>query len=160
MASSLGVFRIAEVSFKAALGSLRRKQSRRVLKFWLGPSQTRLWGATQQVDGRFVSQVSVSLDVLNTSHLPICIARVEIAKPKCPDVISSSFFFPSHDYHTADYETIDAYETATAQIHITANGLLSHSEAPIPVNIAVFDHQGTRYLIKGVVCGPIPKPAA
>jgi hypothetical protein len=160
LALFLGLFRIGDAALKTLVRSRSETKAKQLLKFWLGPSQTNIWSATQQPDGRFVSQISFPLTVLNASDNSVSLVRVEIVKPKFSDVIHSSIFFPNHDYRSADYHTLDPRERDTAQIHITGNGRLSQSEKPVSLSIAVFDDEGTRYLIKKLICNPIPKPPA
>ena len=73
----LGIFRGVDAALKGLVHSRRETDAKQILKFWPGPSQTNIWCATQQPDGRFVSQVSFPLTVLNASDNYVSLVRVE-----------------------------------------------------------------------------------
>jgi hypothetical protein len=156
LALFLAVARVGEAVFHAALTARKNAQSAQILKFWDGPAPTRLWAASKQTDGRHAIQILFSLTVLNTTPAAARLARVELIKPTFPEVVDATLFIASHE--PVHYSDLAPHESATVEVRFLVYGKPPKAEKPVSATIAIFDHRGTRYLVKKVVCKPMPTP--
>lgn len=147
---------MGEAVFHAVRTGRENSQSAQILKFWNDPTPTRLWAATKQPDGRYTIQILFSLAVLNTTPAAARLARVELIKPAFPEVADAMLFIASHE--PVHYSDLAPHESTTVEVRFVVYGKPPKAEKPVSATIAIFDHRGTRYLVKNVVCKPAPKP--
>lgn len=109
------------------------------------------WSIAKQQDDRFVSQISLYIDLANRTETAIRLLDIKLIRPWWHgEILTSMITLPNARNFHDPLHPIPPRETKTASSHITVRGKLGRQGKPIFVSVLLTDQTGEKYHLRRV----------
>lgn len=155
--SILAAARALETGIGLYIARRQATTARRCLRFIPLHKQC-WWHLAKQTDNSYLSQISLDVQVSNTSDRPVQIVKAQLVRPNAK-VVHADVMLPiaGSPYHSSRHP-VPPHGTIPASVHLMARRVLGAAGKPIRISIKVTDQYGEEYKLKGIVVPSHDKP--
>jgi hypothetical protein len=143
----LSLLALARATDMAVLAYLRRARDRaaRCLLRLVPLQRQSWWHLAKQRDDSFITQVSLTCQLSNTSDRPVQIVKVRLIKPRAKEVDAFAML-PSEDnpYHSPDH-VVPPHGSVPASIHMMIRKALKPQGKYLRITVGLIDQFGEEY---------------
>lgn len=128
------------------------KRIKETLKYTLHENES-FCHVAKQKDGRFTTQLHLTVNISNTTANPISIVKTRLIKPSGNGkVLHAKVLLPmkGSSYHSDEHK-IPANDTVKASVDITVEGALAEKGENLKFTVGITNQLGIEHRIKGII---------